>query len=218
MTQATPQRKRALRPEALLLIALVCLAAMATHAAEPTEIADFGSNPGHLRMLVIAPQDLPESPAVVVVLHGCGQTAHDHTSTTGWIDLAASQRFVLLLPETNRRNNPQACFRWFDRTQASRGSGEAHSIVQMIDQLQEDHSIDRARAFVTGFSAGGAMTAVMLATYPDCFSAGSIVAGVPFRCAKNAFMAMGCMNGLGANRTRSQWLDYVRGASSHAGP
>jgi poly(3-hydroxybutyrate) depolymerase len=38
---------------------------------------------------------------------------------------------------------------------------------------------------VTGLSAGGAMTSVMLATYPEVFAGGGIVAGLPYGCAND---------------------------------
>ena len=78
-------------------------------------------------MHVFAPEERPESAALVVALHGCGGTAREYASSAGWIDLAGAQGFVLVLPATSRQNNPEACFRWFDKRQAKRerftGSG-----------------------------------------------------------------------------------------------
>ena len=39
------------------------------------EITGFGANPGDLRMFSFVPDELRHQPALVVVLHGCGQTA-----------------------------------------------------------------------------------------------------------------------------------------------
>jgi feruloyl esterase len=71
--------------------------------------------------------------------------------------------------------------------------------------------------FVNGLSAGGAMTAVMLATYPDVFAGGAIIAGLPYGCATNVQEALDCMF---QNRSRpaSEWGDLVRVASPHRGP
>ena len=76
-------------------------------------------------------------------------------------------------------NNQNACFNWFEREDTRRDSGEALSIRQMIDAMVKRHSIDPSRVYIVGLSAGGAMTAVMLATYPEVFAGGAIVAGVP---------------------------------------
>src|SRR2546429_1098854 len=46
--------------------------------------------------------------------------------------------------------------------------------------MVHDHDIDRRRIFVTGLAAGGAMTLAMLATYPDVFAAGAVIAGLPY--------------------------------------
>jgi poly(3-hydroxybutyrate) depolymerase len=49
----------------------------------------------------------------------------------------------------------------------------------MVEKMASDHGVDGTRVFVTGLSAGGAMTSVMLANYPDVFAGGAIIAGLP---------------------------------------
>ena len=44
--------------------------------------------------------------------------------------------------------------------------------------------------YVTGLSAGGGMTAVMLAAYPELFAGGAIIAGIPYKCANDAIEAL----------------------------
>src|SRR5260370_34021340 len=90
------------------------------------------------------------------------------------------------MPEKSRRNNLSRSFNWFQRNDTQRGEGEAHSIAQMVEQMVHDHDIDWRRIFVTGLSAGGAMTLAMLATYPDVFAAGSVIAGLPYGGPTNA--------------------------------
>jgi feruloyl esterase len=202
--------------------ALVAAARLHTREAEPVlpglETGDgFGSNPGNLRMLSYSPSQCAPNPALVVVLHGCGQTAGGYAYGAGWSTLADRYGFVLLLPEQQRTNNPNGCFNWFLPGDTSRGGGEALSIRQMIEKIVTDKGIDRSRIFITGLSAGGAMTSAMLACYPDVFAGGAIVAGLPHGAARNAQQAFESMFQC-PPRSAREWGDLVRAASPHRGP
>ena len=122
--------------------------------------------------------------------------------------------FALLLPQQQSANNANSCFNWFEPGDTARGAGEARSIKQMVDRMRSDYGSDAGKIFVTGLSAGGAMAAVMLATYPEVFAAGAVIAGLPYRCAGTLVQALSCMSP-GTNLTPSQWGDKVRAASSH---
>jgi poly(hydroxyalkanoate) depolymerase family esterase len=173
------------------------------------EVVGFGCNPGRLRMFAYVPEPLPISPALVVVLHGCLQTAAGYDLGAGWSTLADRFRFALLFPEQQRANNPRCCFNWFQREDSERDRGEALSIRQMTEHMILTHGIDRQRVFVTGLSAGGAMTSVMLATYPEVFAAGAVIAGVPYRGAVGVPAALSCMF-QGRVRSTREWGDLVR--------
>ena len=181
------------------------------------ETADFGTNPGALRMLSFIPGELQEPRALVVVLHGCGQTAAGYDLGAGWSTLAKHYGFALLMPEQQPANNAQTCFNWFNPEDTARDSGEACSIRQMIARMVDDVGIDPHRIFVTGLSAGGAMTSVMLATYPETFAGGAIIAGLPFGVASNVREAL---NGMfqSSSRPARELGDMVRNASNHRGP
>jgi poly(hydroxyalkanoate) depolymerase family esterase len=188
--------------------------AQATALAEET---GFGSNPGNLRMLKYIPERLPDGAPLVVVLHGCTQTAGGYDCGTGWSTLAERFGFALVLPEQKRANNPNTCFTWFSPEDTTRGRGEALSIRQMIERMAVAHGIDRSRIYVTGLSAGGAMASVMLATYPELFAGGAIIAGLPYGSAGNVQEAFEAMFQGKALPARA-WGDLVRAASPHAGP
>ncbi|MEJ1978512.1 MAG: PHB depolymerase family esterase [Acetobacteraceae bacterium] len=171
----------------------------------------FGANPGALRMLRYVPAGLPPGAPLVVVLHGCSQTAASYDTGTGWSTLAERHGFALLLPEQRRANNAHGCFNWFEPGDTARGEGEVASIRSMIAHMVVDHRLDQQRIYITGLSAGGAMTAAMLATYPDLFAGGAIIAGLPYRAAvntKDALAAMFHCRSLPA----PVWGDLVRNA------
>ncbi|MGA8968780.1 MAG: PHB depolymerase family esterase [Pseudolabrys sp.] len=181
------------------------------------EVFFFGSNPGNLRMFGYQPPTMSDNPALVVVLHGCTQTAAGYDLGAGWSTLADRYGFALLLPEQQRSNNPNGCFNWFRPEHSRRNQGEPLSIRQMIEKSVVDHGIDRCRVFVTGLSAGGAMASNMLACYPEVFAGGAIIAGLPYGAATTVQQAFESMF-QSPSRPAREWGDLVRKASSHRGP
>ncbi len=213
------------------IIACAALATALSSAAMALEpVAEFGPNPGDLAMF----EHLPDGPVaglpVVLALHGCAQSADRFDDETGLTALAEAVPFVLVLAEQSRRNNPFACFNWFSKRDNRPGAGESASLRRMVEHAVETHDLDRSRVFVMGLSAGGSMTAVMLANYPELFAGGAILAGTPFDCNRphgfssglwfwtsmslgdGAAAALSC--GLRPydtkDRTRQDWADAVR--------
>jgi poly(hydroxyalkanoate) depolymerase family esterase len=186
-------------------------------AATPLVETPFAPNPGNLRMFCALPLGLKPGAPLVVSLHGCGQSAAGYDAGAGWSQLATRLGFAVLAPEQKAVNNPGTCFNWFNPEDASRGQGEAASIAAMIRQMLTDHSLDPKRIFITGLSAGGAMTAAMLASYPELFAGGAIVAGLPYGAAANIRDALDTMRSAPLKTPRA-WGDAVRGASDFTGP
>lgn len=187
-------------------------------AASLQEVTGFGSNPGALRMFRYVPDGLPAGRPVVVALHGCTQNASGYGTGSGWLQLADRWGFSVVLPEQQTANNASSCFNWFQNGDLARGQGEAASVAQMVDRQLADTSGDGSRVYVTGLSAGGGMTAVMMAAYPERFASGGIVAGLPYGCAQAAGSPWVCMY-VGATQTAKQWGDRVRAARpGYAGP
>ncbi len=87
----------------------------------------------------------------------------------------------------------------------------------MIEALIVRHDLDSDRIFITGLSAGGAMAAVMLATYPELFASGAVIAGLAYGGANTMFEALDCMRGSRAS-SDADLLGLVQSASSHGGP
>jgi poly(hydroxyalkanoate) depolymerase family esterase len=182
-----------------------------------SDLAEFGANPGALRARIYAPESLRDGAPLVVVLHGCTQTAAAYDHGSGWSRLADRQGFALLFPEQTRANNPNLCFNWFAPEDYRRDSGESLSIRGMIETLVARLGVDRKRVFITGLSAGGAMTSAMLAAYPEVFAGGAIIAGLPYGCASTVPEAFDRMRGHGGPSERNL-QSRLRDASHHNGP
>lgn len=195
----------------IAIFSLLNLAHAQTPKDQIIEHENFGDNPGQLKMYTYSPTPDKLLPAVVL-LHGCTQTAKDYAYGSGWLELAQRHQIQLIMPEQQRSNNEARCFNWFYPDQATRGNGEAESIKQIIEHAHSILRISNEKLFITGFSGGAAMTAVMIASYPEIFSAATTVAGVPFQCAKNvtnAFMCMGGMRTMTAERLAQKVFDQT---------
>jgi poly(hydroxyalkanoate) depolymerase family esterase len=166
---------------------------------------------------VHVPDDLPAKASLVVVLHGCTQSAVAYDHGSGWSELADEQGFALLYPEQQRANNANRCFNWFEAGDTQRDAGEALSIRQMISAAVDRHGLDPKHVFVTGLSAGGAMTATLLATYPDVFAGGAIIAGLPHGVAHGMVQAFDRMRGHGLPAEADLQAALAK-ASDHDGP
>lgn len=176
----------------------------------------FGTDPGALRADTYIPKDFPKNGPLVVVLHGSSQSAESYDIGSGWSVLAEEHGVALLFPGQRLSNNPIGSFNWFMTGDSRRGGGEPLSIRQMIKRVVDDHTVDPSRVFITGLSSGGAMTSVMLATYPEVFAGGAIIAGLPYRTADSLTGAIFRMNGYGMPSDRALGA-LVRDASKFTG-
>ncbi|MGP4045552.1 extracellular catalytic domain type 1 short-chain-length polyhydroxyalkanoate depolymerase [Streptomyces sp. 2A115] len=216
-TRAATSRRLVLVALLATLLSLVLPPGRAS-AASVQEVTGFGSNPGALKMFRYVPDGLPAGRPVVVAMHGCTQNAAGYGTGSGWTQLADRWGFSVVLPQQPSGNNASLCFNWFQSGDIARGQGEAASVAQMVDRQLADVSGDGSRVYVTGLSAGGGMTSVMLATYPEKFAAGGVAAGLPYGCAQAAGSPYVCMY-VGATQTAQQWGDRVRAARpGYGGP
>jgi poly(hydroxyalkanoate) depolymerase family esterase len=180
-----------------------------------TEVSSFGSNPGALKMYEHVPANLAPNAPVVLVLHGCMQTAQD-AAQTGWNNVADAFGFLVVYPEQQTGNNPMRCFNWAgeygDAANLQRGKGENQSVKEMVDKAKSAHGVDPKRVFITGFSGGGAQSALMAAVWPDVFAAAATFAGVPFDCTTQFLEVSSCLKP-GKDDTAANWGQKVRAAN-----
>ncbi|ROQ69309.1 poly(hydroxyalkanoate) depolymerase family esterase [Streptomyces sp. 840.1] len=220
-----PILRRLFRRAASTAVLGLLAATLSTTAAQPAaaagglqQVTGFGSNPGNLQMYEYTPAGLPANAPLVVALHGCTQTADAYYADSGWAELADRWGFDVVFPQTTAANNALSCFGWFDPAEDSRGKGEAASVVQMVEKAKQSRGSDAGRVYVTGLSAGGGMTADLLAAYPDVFAGGSVASGLPAQCATSQAAASGCQTGP-QKLSPAQWGDKVRAAyPGYSGP
>lgn len=184
-----------------------------------SELTGFGNNPGALKGYTYVPENMPANAPLVLAFHACSQTAADYQKA-GWNQLADRLKFYVLYPEQQPANNAARCFNWAGEfgvpTNLSRGQGENQSIIQMINKMKMDHSIDASRVYASGHSGGAAQVALMLATWPDVFAAGATIAGIPYHCTINFSEVTTCLSP-GIDRTPAAWGDFVRAAFTNPG-
>lgn len=150
------------------------------------------ANPAKLRMHSYVPDGLTGKKPLVVALDGCGGMASNEAviENSDLRRLADKKNFALLFPVQTVAGDPKKCFHWWETKTANpkntngeqRGVEEIKSIHDMVAHMLDRYDLDDKKVFVVGGSAGGAMTADLLAAYPEMFSAGSVLAGLPAGC------------------------------------
>ncbi|HEX4790778.1 MAG TPA: PHB depolymerase family esterase [Actinospica sp.] len=193
---------------AALVLALGVQRPAQANTAALTQVTGFGANPGKLGMFDYVPTTAASDAPLVIALHGCTQQAADYYNDSGWPKYADLWGFDIVFPQQNSTNDSEDCFDWFTASDDSRGQGEAESIIQMVDYMEAHYSINPSRVYVTGLSAGGGMTADLLADYPDVFASGSIDSGLPAQCATSQTQAYTCMDG-SVNDSVAQWTSLA---------
>lgn len=193
----------------LLICVVTLFSKIASGQDDLIQIRPFGTNPGNLKLMFYDPGNISEKAPLVVVLHGCTQMAKSCAEQSGWNKLAKLHQFYVLYPEQIVLNNPENCFNWYRSADQSRDKGEPGSIMQMITHLKKNKNIDSTRIYIIGLSAGGAMSSIMMAVYPEVFDKGGVMAGGPYKSAESVMKAGQSMMGM-VSKSPEDWGNLVR--------
>lgn len=107
---------------------------------------------------------------LVVMLHGCRQTAADFATATRMNELAERKGFAVLYPQQSAAAGTPLCWPWYQRD-TQQGLGDVSRIAAMIAQVQRKHGLDASRTYVAGLSAGAAMAMIVALCHPELIAA-----------------------------------------------
>ena len=127
---------------------------------------------------------------LVVMLHGCGQTASDFALGTGMNELAEQLQVLVLYPEQTADAHWNKCWHWYDSAHHRRGEGEPALLAGLTHHIAAEYAVDRTRVAVAGLSSGAAMAVILGRTYPDLFSAVGCHSGLAHGSATDSVGAM----------------------------
>ena len=141
---------------------------------------------------IYEPVALADQPSVLMVLHGCRQTAADIAEGTRLNEHADERGWLAVYPEQAVAANKYGCWNWFDPANA-RGQGECALVVAMLDAVRARYGLERAPVFLAGMSAGGALASLLALHFPDRWAAVAIHSGLPFGAATDIWGAKRAM-------------------------
>lgn len=153
----------------------------------------FAKIPLFAEFEVHIPKSLKKKPSLLVVLHGCKQSANDIAAISKFNDLADKEGFIVLYPQQRSMRNGYMCWNWFSSSNQKRKGDETQEIAQLTKHFIEEYKVNKKNVFITGISAGGAMAALLATYYPEVYSAVAIHSGVSFVRADTASKALRLM-------------------------
>lgn len=145
---------------------------------------------------------------LLVMLHGCEQTAEQFSQGTRFNHLAQEKGFAVLYPQQSLRSHPNRCWQWYDKaTQA--GGGDVALIAGVIEKVARQYAIDRTRIYIGGLSAGASMASIVALNYPHLIAAVGMHSGTVFGAGHSRMGAYSVMQNGASSRMASAIQDVV---------
>ena len=216
MTRSKKARVVAMIMALVLAVAIFIVPAATGSAASSFKTVTYKLNQQYLRYVPSTYKAGTEVP-LVVALHGCSQTAAQFATSTKLNKMAEKYNFIVIYPQQAVTRQVIMCWSFFSST--SRNSTEPKMIVNMVNQVKSQYSIDDSKVFVCGFSAGGAMASTLALCYPDVFAAASITSGLMFNSCNMLTYATAMLAGSSNSPTTTGRSAYSSaGAKAHVIP
>ena len=176
---------------------------------------EFSNPAGARNYKLYVPAAIEQPPPLLVMLHGCTQSADDFAAGTAMNRLADEHGLLVVYPEQAAGANPSKCWNWFKAQDQVRDSGEPSLIAGIVREVAARHGVDSRRIFVAGLSAGAAMAVILGETYPELFAGVGAHSGLPYGSAHDIPSAMAAMKG---GRSGMAGLMNLPGAAAGPGP
>ncbi|WP_261536088.1 extracellular catalytic domain type 1 short-chain-length polyhydroxyalkanoate depolymerase [Burkholderia multivorans] len=165
--------------------------------------------------LYVPPGHRREAMPLVVMLHGCQQTADAFAQGTRMNLLADKHGFAVLYPEQSMRAHSHGCWHWYEDTDRA-GRGEADAVASLVDALIDEHGFDASRVYVAGLSAGAGLASLLALHHPDRFAAVALHSGPALGEANSGISAMDVMR-RGLRENPAAVVDALVDADSYPG-
>ncbi|WP_199797228.1 PHB depolymerase family esterase [Erythrobacter sp. QSSC1-22B] len=150
---------------------------------------------GSLDYLLYVPAQVDGPLPLVIMLHGCTQSADDFARGTHMNEIGKEFGLIVAYPEQRQSANAQKCWNWFRPGDQKKGAGEPEMIAGITREIMANCDVDSSRVYIAGLSAGGAAAAIMAASYPELYTAVGIHSGLACGSARDLPSALAAMRG-----------------------